>query len=74
MKIELERGTILRLLKIRKFEVTEVGDKFYIDADIIQTMVEILLEEIEHQEEEIQNIENERDEKYRTLTSEEQYG
>lgn len=74
MKIELERGTILRLLKIRKFEVTEVGDKFYVDADLIQTMVEILLEEIEHQEEEIQNIESERDEKYRPLTSEEQYG
>lgn len=74
MKIELERGTILRLLKIRKFEVTEVGDKFYVDADLIQTMVEILLEEIEHQEEEIQSIENERDEKYRPLTSEEQYG
>ena len=35
MKIELERGTILRLLKIRKFEVTEVGDKFYVDADLI---------------------------------------
>ena len=74
MKIELEQGTILRLLKIRKFEVTEVGDKFYIDADLIQTMVEILLEEIEHQEEEIQSIESERDEKYRPLTSEEQYG
>ncbi len=74
MKIELERGTILRLLKIRKIDVIEVGDKFYVDADLIQTMVEILLEEIEHQEEEIRNIENERDEKYRPLTSEEQYG